>query len=193
MRSGSPERIRTLIWPGHELSYLRPDGGFRQSAGLYRARLQVSGLAPKGGRPPHLTLFSKELDRMIFEADVLAPEKKPVILEFETFLPAGKFDILINNSVPGPSNSPRSGRPGGFVFTTLDDPKSRAPGSADDGRRGEPALPVPHLRLDRMGRPDPEAGGSPQTRNILPSRKGQPRRRPGYTSPGSRNAPGGGR
>ncbi|MCB1061888.1 MAG: DUF1592 domain-containing protein [Verrucomicrobiae bacterium] len=119
--------IRTLLWAGHELSYLRPDGGYRQAAGLYRARIQVSGLAPEGGRPPHLTLFSKELDRMIFEADVLAPEDKPIILEFETFLPAGKFGITINNAVPGPSNSGRSGRPGGFVFTTLDDPKSRAP------------------------------------------------------------------
>lgn len=124
---GLTEKIRTLLWAGHELSYLRPDGGYRQAAGLYRARLQVSGLAPEGGRPPHLTLYSKELDRMIFEADVLAPEDKPVILEFETFLPAGRFDIVINNAVPGPSNSGRSGRPGGFVFTTLDDPKSRAP------------------------------------------------------------------
>lgn len=124
---GITEKVRTLLWAGHELSYLRPDGGYRQAAGLYRARLQVSGLAPEGGRPPHLTLFSKELDRMIFEADVLAPEDKPVILEFETFLPAGRFDIVINNAVPGPSNSGRSGRPGGFVFTTLNDPKSRAP------------------------------------------------------------------
>ena len=124
---GITEKIRTLLWPGHDLSYLRPDGGYRQAAGLYRARLQVSGLTPEGGRPPHLTLFSKELDRMIFEADVLAPEDKPIILEFETFLPAGRYDITISNAVPGPSNSGRAGRPGGFVFTTLADPKSRAP------------------------------------------------------------------
>ncbi len=124
---GITDRIRTLIWAGHELSYLRPDGGYRQAAGLYRARLQVSGLAPEGSRPPHLTLYSKGLDRMIFEADVLAPEDAPVVLEFEAFLPAGRFDITINNAVPGPTNSGRSGRPGGYVFTTLDDPKSRAP------------------------------------------------------------------
>lgn len=124
---GITPKIRTLLWAGHELSYLRPDGGYRQSAGLYRARVQVSGLAPEGGRPPHLTLYSKELDRMIFEADVLAPEDKPAVLEFETFLPAGRFDITINNAVPGPSNSGRSGRPGPYVFTTLNDPKSRAP------------------------------------------------------------------
>lgn len=124
---GITDQIRMLIWPGLQLSYLRPHGSHAHAAGTYRARMQVSGLAPEGSRPPHLTLWSKALDKMIFEADVLAPEDKPVILEFETYLPAGKIDISISNAVPGPSNSGRSGRPGGFVFTTLDDPKSRAP------------------------------------------------------------------
>lgn len=141
---GITPRIRMLIWPGLELSYLRPDGGYRQSAGLYRARIQVSGLAPEGGRPPHLVLYSKELDRTIFEADVLAPEKEPVILEFETFLPAGRYDISISNPVPGPTNAHRPGREGGFVFTTLDDPKSRAPWQRkmtdDEGRPLYPFL-----------------------------------------------------
>lgn len=124
---GVADHVRVLIWPGHELGYLRPAPGHNHAAGIYKARLQVSGLTPKGSRPPHLTLWSHALDRMIFETDVLAPEDEPVILEFETYLPAGKIDIKINNSVPGPSNAGRSGRPGGFVFTTLDDPKSRAP------------------------------------------------------------------
>ncbi|MEM7010709.1 MAG: DUF1592 domain-containing protein, partial [Verrucomicrobiota bacterium] len=124
---GVAEHVRVLIWPGHDLGYMRPHPSHGHSAGIYRARLQVSGLTPDGSRPPHLTLWSQALDRMIFEADVLAPEDDPVVLEFETFLPEGKIDIRINNSVPGPSNAGRSGRPGGFVFTTLDDPKSRAP------------------------------------------------------------------
>lgn len=124
---GVTDHIRTLIWPGHKLSYLRPTGGHTHSPGLYRARIQVSGLTPKGERPPHMTLYSKALDRMIFETDVVAPEDKPVVFEFETYLPDGNIDISINNEVPGPSNAGRSGRPGGFVFTTLNDPKSRAP------------------------------------------------------------------
>lgn len=139
---GVAEHVRTLIWPGHKLSYLRPDGGHQQEAGVYRARMQLSGLAPEGRRPPHVALYSKKLDRMIFEADVLAPEDKPVILEFDTFIPKGQIDITINNEVPGPSNSGRSGRPAAFVFTTLDDPKSRAPWQrkmTDD--EGEPLYP----------------------------------------------------
>ncbi len=141
---GITPRIRMLMWPGLQLSFLRPDPGYRQASGLYRARMQLSGLRPTGGRSPHVSLYSPELDRMIFEADVLASEDKPVVLEFETFLPAGKFDIAINNAVPGPSNAPRSGRPGGFVFTTLNDPKSRAPWQRkmtdDEGRPLYPLL-----------------------------------------------------
>jgi hypothetical protein len=139
---GVAEHVRTLIWPGHKLSYLRPTGGNNHPAGRYRARIQISGLTPEGGRPPHLTLYSKKLDRMIFETDVIAPEHEPKVFEFEVFLPAGPLDISINNDVPGPSNAGRSGRSGGFVFTTLDDPKSRAPWQrkmTDD--EGEPLYP----------------------------------------------------
>jgi hypothetical protein len=136
-------KIRTLFWPGHDLSNVRPDGGYRQAAGRYRGRIQLSGLTPAGGRTPHVTLYSKELDRMIFEADVLAPEDKPAVLEFEVFLPAGKWDVVISNAVPGPSNLPHAGRPGGAVFTTLKDPKSREPWQrkmTDD--EGKPLYPL---------------------------------------------------
>lgn len=144
--NGITPKIRTLFWPGHELSNVRPDGGYRQAAGRYRGRIQLSGLTPKGGRTPHVTLYSKDLDRMIFESDVLAPENKPAVLEFETFLPAGKWDIVISNAVPGPSNLQHAGRPGGHVFTTLTDPKSRVPWqrklSDDDGNPLYPLLIV---------------------------------------------------
>ena len=146
---GITPKIRTMLWPGEELSNVRPDPGYRQSAGRYRGRIQLSGLTPAGGRTPHLTLYSKELDRMIFEADVLAPEGKPAVIEFETFLPAGKWDVIISNAVPGPSNLAHAGRPGGHVFTTISDPKSREPWQRkmtdDDGRALYPFLLVDWL------------------------------------------------
>ena len=52
------------------------------------------------------------MDQMIFEQDVIAPEKEPVVLEFETWL-SGPPRMEINNDVPGPSNVGRSGRPTG--------------------------------------------------------------------------------
>ena len=140
---GVTEHIRTLIWPGHQLSYLRPHGSHDHAAGTYRVRIKLSGVTPDKNRPPHLTLYSKALDRMIYEADVLAPEHEPKVIEFETSIPAGKFDVTISNGVSGPHNKNSDGRPGGFVFTTFDDPKSRAPWQrkmTDD--EGNPLFPM---------------------------------------------------
>ncbi|MDF1814942.1 MAG: DUF1592 domain-containing protein [Verrucomicrobiales bacterium] len=123
---GIENKVRTLMWPGHKLSNAGPHHA-TIPPGIYKVRMQLSGLQPPGGRPPHVTIYSKEMDQMIFEQDVIAPEKQPVVLEFETWL-SGPGRMTVNNDVPGPSNSPRSGRPTGeFVFTTLDNPLSRAP------------------------------------------------------------------
>ena len=139
---GVAERIRTLIWPGHQLTNLNPVYRL-EDPGIYRARLRLSGLAPAQGRVPHVAIYLKTLEKMIFETDVLAPENEPVTLEFEAYLPAGRMDISINNEVPGPSNLGRCGQPSNFVFTTFDDPKSRAPWQrkmTDD--EGRPLYPV---------------------------------------------------
>jgi len=125
---GVLDDVRLLIWPGHRLSNVGPTHpGHDLPPGLYRGRLTLSGLPSRDGRPPHVALYCKQLDRMIFEQDVIAPEDAPVTLEFETFL-GGRIGVEIDNAVNGPSNSPRSGRPAhSHVFTRLDDPRSRAP------------------------------------------------------------------
>ncbi|MCM2373460.1 DUF1592 domain-containing protein [Aporhodopirellula aestuarii] len=125
---GIEDQVRTLIWPGHRMSYVEPaHGGYVMPPGIYRAKLRLSGLPSKEGRPPHVAIYCQQLDRMIFEQDVIAPELQPVTLEFETYL-EGKITMSVTNEVPGPSNSGRAGRPSGqHVFTTLDHPLSRAP------------------------------------------------------------------
>lgn len=125
---GILDQVRLLIWPGHTLSYLQPTHiNHDLPPGNYRARMQLSGLKPPKGRPPHVKLHCKQLDRTLFEQDILAPENEPVIVEFETYL-EGKISVKIDNAVPGPSNAGRSGRPTGqYVFTKLSDPYSRAP------------------------------------------------------------------
>jgi len=122
------EDVRLLMWPGYAWPHAEPAHiNYNMPAGLYRARMQLSGLAPVNGRPPHVKLYCKQLDKVVFEQDILAPEEEPVIVEFETFL-KGKISVKIDNAVPGPSNSGRAGRPTGqYVFTTLGDPTSRAP------------------------------------------------------------------
>ena len=100
---GREEPMRYLIWPGGRM------GGFntawlgpRDGSGLYRARIQVSGLPGLNGDLPHLMVRggSKGAIRTVFDADVVAPENKPVILEFETYMemPAS---LTIFNECPG--------------------------------------------------------------------------------------------
>ncbi len=103
-------KARVDLWPGADLGGRPSPGQALPIAGDYKVRIQLSGLKPKNGRAPHLAVYATDLDRMLYEADVVAPEDKPTIVEFTTHLPAGNVNVRLANEVPGPSNLPRSGR-----------------------------------------------------------------------------------
>lgn len=98
---GIAKQVRAVVWPEHKLPALRGYwGGLHIQPGMYRARIQLSGLQPAGGRAPHLAIWHTELKRTIFDEDIIAPEGKPVIVQFETFLsPPVELDIY--NAVAG--------------------------------------------------------------------------------------------
>ncbi len=105
------DKVRVDLWPGHDIQGGRPGPGQAlPAAGIYKVRIQLSGLKPANGRAPHLAFYAPDLDRMLFEQDIIAPEDKPVVVEFTTHLPAGNHNLRLSNEVPGPSNLPRSGR-----------------------------------------------------------------------------------
>ena len=117
-----------------------------KTAGEYIVRVKLSGLRPQGGGPPRLRLYAGDISRLLYEADVEAPEDKPVTIEFRTHLPVGVHPIRIVNAVPGPNPEDRRSRASGTpnVFTGL---KSRVPWQmkfTDDD--GKPILPF--LLLD---------------------------------------------
>ncbi len=117
---GIADKVRVDMWPGHNLQGGRPGPGKRfEVGGEFKVRLQVSGLKPKGGRAPHLKFYADKLDRILYEQDILAPEDEPVVIEFQTHLPAGSHSFRVVNDVPGPSILPRSGRPGRKPFFSL--------------------------------------------------------------------------
>ncbi len=108
---GLADKVRVDLWPGSDLQGGRPGPGQALPvSGDYKVRIQLSGLKPKNGRAPHLAVYATDLDRMLFEQDIIAPEDKPVVVEFVTHLPAGNLNLRLSNEVPGPSNLPRSGR-----------------------------------------------------------------------------------
>ncbi len=86
--------VRWPIWPGHGQPLVNAS-----APGLYRIRIQLSALPSFKGRLPHLALWHHQLKRSVVGLDVSAPEDKPTIIEIETFLPEGNFNVM--NESPG--------------------------------------------------------------------------------------------
>ncbi len=86
--------VRWLLTPGHGQPLFNAP-----APGLYRIRIQLSGVPSFKGRLPHLALWHDGLKRSVAGRDVSIPEDKPAMIEIETFLPEGGFTLL--NESPG--------------------------------------------------------------------------------------------
>ncbi len=97
---GIADKVRAPLWPKGDfaglLSHWLPRG---QQPGVYRAKIQLSGLPGPDGTVPHLTIWDTKRKRALFDEDVIAPEDKPVVLEFEAFLEMPS-EIEIQNELP---------------------------------------------------------------------------------------------
>ncbi len=91
-RFGITRPLRSLIFPGRvqpalSSNWFGPTGP--EHSGLYRARMQASGIRPPGGQTAHLRIgmeTGEESNEGLIELDILAPENAPEIYEFEVFL-----------------------------------------------------------------------------------------------------------
>jgi hypothetical protein len=91
-RFGITRPLRLLLFPGRVQPALASHW-FGQTgpehSGLYRLRLQASGIRPVGGQPAHLSIgqeTSEETVEGLIEFDITAPEDAPEVYEFEVFL-----------------------------------------------------------------------------------------------------------
>lgn len=112
---GLLDKVRFEMWPGDMFRYsnLRvPLPG----PGIYEISYTLSGLKPANGRAPRLKVYEARLDRVLFEQDIVAPEDKPITVTFRAHLPKAHPNLEVYNDVPGPSNTPRSGRHGEVPF-----------------------------------------------------------------------------
>ena len=171
-QEGIADKVRVELWPGHAVQNGRAGLGRLAAPGDYAFRLQLSGLKPVKGPAPHLVVYAKELDRVLFETDVVTPEDKPIIVEFQTHFPAGTHTLSIGNQVPGPSLLPRSGRDaqGQFFFNTRD---RRAPWQLKlTDADGKPLWPF--LIVDWMEVKGPLSAGGPTVaqKEYLPAKSG---------------------
>jgi len=136
------EKVRVDVWPGSTF-YGQP-GSVRalniSVSGDYKVRVKLSGLKPLHGRAPHVVIYAADLDRVLLEQDVVAPEDQPVTLECQVHLPAGNHPIRMTNEAPGPSNLPRAGRNGSHPFFSVKDGREAWQTKLTD-EEGQPILP----------------------------------------------------
>ena len=105
---GIKRPLRYLHFPGRVQPALSPNWFGKtgpEHSGLYKLRLQASGIRPPGGQPAHLSIgkrTSEETVDGLIELDITAPEDKPQVYEFEVFLemPAGlHFAVVATDGV----------------------------------------------------------------------------------------------
>ena len=91
-RFGIKRPLRYLHFPGRVQQALSSNWFGKtgtEHSGLYKLRLQASGIRPPGGQPAHLSIgmrTSEENVDGLIELDITAPEDKPQVYEFEIFL-----------------------------------------------------------------------------------------------------------
>ena len=91
-RFGIKRPLRYLLFPGSTQNALSPNWFGKtgpEHSGLYKVRLQASGIRPIGGQPAHLSIGKRTGEETVdglIEFDVTAPEDKPQVHEFEVFL-----------------------------------------------------------------------------------------------------------
>jgi hypothetical protein len=128
-RFGIKRPLRYLLFPGSTQNAFS-SGWFGKTgpehSGLYKVRLQASGIRPIGGQPAHLSIgkrTSEETVDGLIEFDVTAREDKPQVYEFEVFLemPASlDFCVVATDVVDrraGAAFRGALGSRGGYIFT----------------------------------------------------------------------------
>lgn len=91
-RFGIKRPLRFLLYPGSVHQALAPHWFGQtgpQHSGLYRVRIQASGIRPVGGQTAHLSIGKRTGEETVdglIEFDITAPEDSPQVHEFEVFL-----------------------------------------------------------------------------------------------------------
>jgi hypothetical protein len=91
-RFGIKRPLRYLLFPGQVQNALSPNWLGRtgpEHSGLYKVRIQASGIRPPGGQPAHLSIGKRTGEETVaglLEFDLTASEDSPKVYEFELFL-----------------------------------------------------------------------------------------------------------
>ena len=127
-RFGIKRPLRYLLFPGTVRNAFSPNWFGKsgpEHSGLYKLRLQASGIRPPGGQPAHLSIGKRTGEQTVdglIEFDITAPEDSPQVYEFEVFLemPANlDFCVVATDVVDRRSGGALRGAlgSGSYIFT----------------------------------------------------------------------------
>ena len=128
-RFGIKRPLRYLMFPGTVQNALSPNWFGKtgpEDSGLYKLRIQASGIRPIGGQTAHLSIGTRTGEETVdglVEFDITAPEDKPQVYEFEVFLemPATLHFCVVATDVvdrrAGAAFRNALGSRGGYIFT----------------------------------------------------------------------------
>ena len=136
------DKIRLDVWPGSTFKGqpTHTDPLVVPVSGDYLVRVKLSGMQPRGGRAPHVEIYSVDLNRMLLEQDVVTAEDQPITVERRVHLTAGTHYVRMTNDAPGPSNLPRAGRGHLRPFYTIQEGRYPWQTKITDDQ-GQPILP----------------------------------------------------
>ncbi|MGB0143198.1 MAG: DUF1592 domain-containing protein [Akkermansiaceae bacterium] len=107
-RFGIKRPLRMLLFPGRLQQAFRPNWFgpvSSEKSGLYRARMQVSGIRPPGGEIAHLRIgerIAEAANEGLIEMDLHGTEDGPEVVEFEVLLemPVNlEFHVVANHGI----------------------------------------------------------------------------------------------
>lgn len=128
-RFGIKRPLRYLMFPGTVQNALSPNWFGKtgpEDSGLYKLRIQASGIRPIGGQTAHLSIGTRTGEETVdglVEFDITAPEDKPQVYEFEVFLemPATLHFCVVATDVvdrrAGAAFRNALASRGGYIFT----------------------------------------------------------------------------
>ncbi|MDZ4740969.1 MAG: DUF1587 domain-containing protein, partial [Alphaproteobacteria bacterium] len=123
-KKGLTDKARFPLWGGDIYRGSNPFEGKNPKyggAGIYEVTYTLSGLKAEDKPAPRLQIYAVDLDRVLFEQDVLAPEGKPTTVTFRAHFPShrGVPNIHIINSIGGLNLTHRSARHERMPFISL--------------------------------------------------------------------------
>ncbi|MFT5188904.1 MAG: hypothetical protein ACI9DF_001623 [Verrucomicrobiales bacterium] len=120
--AGQLDKLRYELWAGDLYRGSNPFRGENRfpGPGVYEISFTLSGLKAEDQPAPRMQVYAEDLDRVLFEQDVIAPEDKPTTVTFRAHFPSNRMPTIhVINKLGGLNPTHRSARHGRGPFVSF--------------------------------------------------------------------------